>query len=261
MAEAKRLGFLGLVGYGDVFLGENLCERPGAGSVLSGAGALGQVADSLESKSRAAGWLPLALIVCDEPVGDGVANLLERLRDLPAMDARRSVQWSVTTSLGRDASADARALVGRLSLPFLSRFAPEDVRFPWAFYNDASRETLGLGMFRLRQTTDLRDRLLWTWNANYGNPYFDFDGREGDAAWCSSTADERLRCTVELDRVVDRGLTDYRVALGLKRLLEERKDLSPEQAAQGRGLLDEAASGGAKGDAWTLKAAEFQEKL
>ncbi len=116
-------------------------------------------------------------------------------------------------------------------------------------------------MFRLRQTTDLRYRLLWVWNQNMGNPYFDFDGREGDAAWCSSTADARLRCSVELDRVVDRGLTDYRVALGLKRLLEERKDLSPSQRARGLELLKEARSDDVNADAWLAEAGEYQEKL
>ena len=261
MTAAKQLGFLGVAGYGDVFLGENLCERPGADSALSDAGRLKQAADALETKARESHWLPLALIVCDEPVGAGIEALSERLRSLPAMDARRLVQWSVTTSLGKQASPEVRKLVGQVSLPFLSEYSPENIKFPWAFYNDTSRATLGLEMFRLRQTTDLRYRLLWTWNANSSNPYFDFDGRESDLAWCSSTADARLRCSVEYDRVVDRGLTDYRVALGLKRLLDERKDLSPEQAAQGRNLLKEALSEGTSGDAWISKAGEYQEKL
>ncbi|HEX4048755.1 MAG TPA: hypothetical protein VH309_13010, partial [Elusimicrobiota bacterium] len=260
MTAAKRLGFLGLAGYGDVFLGENLCERAGPDSILDGA-RLAQTAAGLESKARADRWLPLALIVCDEPVGAGVQEASDRLRGLPPMDARRLVQWSVTTSLGDSASKPVRELVRRISLPFLSEFSPEGPKFPWAFYNGASRETLGLGMFRLRRTTDLRDRLLWTWNANAGNPYFDFDGRESDYAWCSSTADARLRCSVELDRVVERGLADYRVALGLQRLLEERKDLTPEQRARGRELLREAETAGVDPDSWLSKAGEYQEKL
>lgn len=261
MTEAKRLGFLGLVGYGDVFPGEDLCGQPGAQSALTGPGRFKQVADGLETRAAERGWLPLSLIVCDEPVGAGVANLSARLQDLPPMDAQRRVQWSVTTSLGRYASAAGRKLVSQVSLPFLSEFAPEDVRAPWAFYNNISRETTGLEMFRLRQTTDLRDRLLWTWNSNYANPYFDFDGREGDLAWCASTADERLRCSVEFDRVVDRGFGDYRAALGLKRLLDERKDLSPEQRARGVELLKEAQTTGTDADAWLMKAGEYQEKL
>jgi hypothetical protein len=261
MAAAKSAGFLGLVGYDDVFLGENLCATPGPDTALSGAGRLGKIADALEAASAAGRWLPLALVVCDEPVGDRVAELSRRLDDLPPMNASRRVQWSVTTSLGRYAGPEVRRLVRQVSLPFLSAFSPSEISFPWAYYNDASRQTLGLGMYRLRRTTDLRDRLLWTWNESVSNPYFDFDGRESDYAWCASTADERLRCSVELDRVVDRGLTDYRIALGLRKLLEERKDLSPEKRAQGLGLLEQAEAPGTDPDAWLRMAGEFEERL
>jgi hypothetical protein len=261
METAGRMGFLGLVGYGDVFRGENLCASANGSSALTGTVRFRQVADELESRARERHWLPLALIACDEPVGAAVGEAARRLADLPRIDPRRLVQWSVTTSLGPRAPADVRTLIGQISLPFLSEFSPEEIRFPWAYYNAASRKTVGLGMFRLRRTTDLRYRLLWVWNQNLGNPYFDFDGRENDAAWCASTADERLRCSVELDRVVDRGLTDYRVALGLKRVLDERTDLSRAQREQGLDLLKEAQSEDADADAWLLKAGEYQERL
>jgi hypothetical protein len=261
MTAAKAAGFLGLVGYGDVFLGERLCGPPDAESVLIGPGRFKQAADALETHARERRWLPLALVACDEPVGAAVDDAARRLADLPPIDGGRLVQWSVTTSLGRRATPGVRTLIRQVSLPFLSEFSPEDIRFPWAYYNDASRRTVGLEMFRLRRTTDLRYRLLWAWNQNLANPYFDFDAREGDAAWCASTADARLRCTVDLDRVIDRGLTDYRAALGLARVLEERKDLTPAQRSRGLELLKEAETDGADPDAWLAKAGEFQEGL
>jgi hypothetical protein len=261
MAEAKRLGFKGLAGYGDIFHGENLCAAPDANSTLSGTVRFRQAADELEARARERNWLPLALIACDEPVGVAVDEAAKRLADLPKIGADRLVQWSVTTSLGRRADRAAQTLIHQVSLPFLSEFLPGDIRFPWAFYNDSSRKTVGLEMFRLRRSTDLRYRLLWVWNQNMGNPFFDFDGRENDAAWCSSTADARLRCTVELDRVVERGITDYRVALGLKRVLEERRGLSQGQRTQGQALLQEAQSEDVDADAWLTKTAEYQEKL
>jgi hypothetical protein len=259
MAEARSLGFQGLVGYGDVFHGENLCAPAADDSPLSGALRFQEAADLLEARAKAHHWLPLALIVCDEPVGAAVDDAAHRLRLLPKIDAGRLVQWSVTTSLGAHATAAGRTLVSQVSLPFLSEFSAGDIRFPWAFYNDTSRKTVGLGLYRLRKTTDLKYRLMWNWNQNLGDPYFDFDSRESDYAWCSSTADERLRCTVEMDRVVDRGLTDYRVALGLERFLAARKDLTAEQRARGERLLDEARSNGVDADAWLAKAADYQE--
>ena len=90
---------------------------------------------------------------------------------------------------------------------------------------------------------------------------FDFDSRENDAAWCSSTASGRLRCSVELDRIIDRGLTDYRVALALKRILEARKAMNQAQKIQGVDLLKEALSNEVDADDWLLKAGEYQEKL
>jgi|GEM_PF-1145813 len=261
MSEAKRLGFLGLVGYDDVFSRENLCEKAAPDDPLARADVWRRTFDGLEAKAKQNSWLPLALIVCDEPVGDRAGALLDRLQELPAPDPRRRVQWSVTTSLGREATPQARELARRVSLPFLAGFAPEEIRFPWAFYNAPSRDSLGLGMYRLRKTTDLRYRLLWTWNANSANPYFDFDGRESDYAWCSSKEDESLRCSVGFDREIDRGLTDYRIALGLERLLDERKDLSPEQAARGQAILEEARTNGVDPEAWLAKAAAFEEDL
>jgi hypothetical protein len=167
----------------------------------------------------------------------------------------------VTTSLGPHASFETRELTRLVGIPFLEGFSQDELHFPWAFYNDISRRTLGLGMFQLRQTTDMRYRLLWAWNQNLSNPYFDFDSREGDVAWCSSSRDAGLRCSVELDRVIDRGITDYRVALGLKRVLEERKDLNADQKAQGRDLLEAAQSADVNSDEWLFKAGEYIERL
>ena len=260
MSMAKRFGFKGLVGYG-AFRDDNLCAPAAPDSPLSGSRQFKQVTDELESRARDRHWLPLALIACDEPVGAAVEAVMERFKSLPATDSRQPVQWSVTTSLGRHAAPGALKLINQVGVPFLADFSPEEIKFPWAFYNNASRKTLGLEMFRLRQTTDMRYRLLWAWNQNMGNPYFDFDGRETDVAWCSSTADARLRCSVELDRVIDRGITDYRAALGLKRTLEERKNLDRDQRQEGLKLLEEALSDGVDSEAWLLKAGEYQERL
>src|SRR5262249_24084683 len=79
MATARRLGFLGLVGYDSVFSGENLCSSAERGSLLGTPARFRQVVDALEARAKEMNWLPLTLVVCDEPVGAGVTALLSRL--------------------------------------------------------------------------------------------------------------------------------------------------------------------------------------
>jgi hypothetical protein len=255
MDEAKKMGFQALVGYNNIFVGENLC-RDGA--------QFKHVADALEARAKENNWLPLTLIVCDEPVGADLTALLDRLEGLSKgtlSGKQRKVHWSVTTSLGKFGSPENQKLVREVDLPFLSEFSENEIKFPWGYYNSTSRKTLGLQMFHLRQTTDLKYRMMWVWNQNLANPYFAFDAREDDLAWCSSLENADLRCTVDLDRVIDRGITDYRIALTLKHQLEKNQHLSAEQKAEGKALLKETASDQTDPDAWSLRVGNYLEKF
>jgi hypothetical protein len=102
----------------------------------------------------------------------------------------------------------------------------------------------------------LRYRMSWVWNQNLANPYFSFDGREDDLAWCSSKESGELRCTVELDRMIDSGVTDYRIALGLKQAIEK----NPRIKSEGQALLKEAADEKTDPDTWRLKVGNLLEK-
>ena len=260
MTKARAMGFLGLVEYGGALFGENLCTPVSQDSQLRTADDVRQLTQALEARSHAANWLPLTLVLCDEPVGAAVPVLTQRLRDFPKTGADARVRWAVTTSLGREATPETRALVTAVDLPFLSDFKTDEIKFPWVFYNTLSRSSVGLGMYRLRRNTDLRGRFLWSWNQNASNPYFAFDGREDDYAWCSSTLEGKLRCSVELDRVVDRGLTDYRVALTLKRALA-RPQLTEDHRFDGLTILNAATDEKVDPDAWLEKAAAYLEGL
>jgi hypothetical protein len=64
-----------------------------------------------------------------------------------------------------------------------------------------------------------------------------------------------------LDRVIDRGITDYRIALTLKHQLEKNQHLSAEQKAEGKALLKETASDQTDPDAWSLRVGNYLEKF
>jgi hypothetical protein len=259
MKLARKMGFQGLVGYNDVFSGQNLCtDSAGTASDFK------QVADALEARANERHWLPMTLVICDEPVGEAVNTLLDKMKAFPKFSKnshQRKIFWSITTSLGEHETSENRKLVAATDLPFLSEFSKGDIRSPWGFYNNTSRKTLGLGMFQLRQTTDLRYRMMWVWNQNLANPFFAFDGREDDLGWCSSLENGKLRCSVESDRVIEQGLQDYRVALSLKHLLEKKPHLNANKKSQGLKLLKESQSEKVDSDAWTLQVGEYLESL
>ncbi len=58
----------------------------------------------------------------------------------------------------------------------------------WGFYNDGSRWTFGVYMFKAAQQFGMKFRTCWHWNASAGDPYYALDCREDDYAWCTATA-------------------------------------------------------------------------
>jgi hypothetical protein len=258
MSAARKLGFQGVVGYDEIFAGSGPCAANS--SLFSDPARLRAVATELEERAIDSNWLPFALIVCDEPPASDLPKLITKLEKAD-LGRGRKVQWGVTTSLGKEADPLDRKLVSLVGMPFLQGFAKDDLRFPWAYYNDPSRSSVGLRMFDLRESSDLRYRMIWAWNVNSANPYFSLDGREDDIAWCSSLMDGDLQCTVELDRVYDAGVTDYRIALALKHALATRTALAPALKAEGQKLLGEARDEHVDPDKWRAKVGELLERL
>ncbi len=220
MKEAKSLGFREVVGYSEVFQGLDLCNADHSPAQLK------KIFKVMEERSRKESWLPLTLVVCDEPEGDFLDTLLKRMDQWPALSETARVRWSVTTNLSSKASLQQKRLVERQSFPFLADFGANfRPQKPWAFYNNSSRFNFGFRLFALKQRSALALRLAWTWNQNSGNPYYALDGREDDYNWCNSTSSGDLICTLQYDRQVLRGVQDYRYALTLQKLIDRSPEL------------------------------------
>ena len=241
MDHAKELGFKSVVGYLEIISGFSLCNSDSKSFYsLEPKDFYRQFAALVSEHAEAKGWLPVKMIVCDEPLDgevDRISNLMTSLNAMPS----ELVQYSVTFSA--NSKAKASRLLSELPFSFLNQFDDSalkqiaDSKKSFAFYNRPYRDTFGFYLYRLKTTASLGLRLAWNWNQNAGNPYYPFDGREDDYNWCNSTPDGDLMCTVFLDRHIREGLDDYRYALTLDRVVSGLKD--PLLAARGRKLVEE----------------------
>ncbi|MCC7490907.1 MAG: hypothetical protein IT204_01090 [Fimbriimonadaceae bacterium] len=182
----------------------------------------------LQEHARAAGWLPVAYNLCDEPIGDAIpphtANAAAWRAAAPA-----DLLTTGATSLTGAAAADPHlALAQSVKIANLNTHDPAAIQAiragggQWAFYNGGNRFTLGLYMLKAVREAGMAFRLSWHFNATAGDPYYALDSREDDYAWVVSNARGELLPTLELRQQVQAGLTDYRAAATLERLLRER---------------------------------------
>ncbi len=104
----------------------------------------------------------------------------------------------------------------------------------WAFYNGGNRWTYGVYMYKAVQQFGMKFRLGWHWNATGGDPYYPLDCREDDYAWCNANADGELIPSLEFEREMRGGITDYRTLLTLARLAKEKHDAPAEALIAGR---------------------------
>ena len=239
MAQARRQGFLSAAAYGRIVKGIDLCrDHPPTAFGMDRKAFFQQLDSALRRQAARRNWLPLKLILCDEPVGDEVKAAEDVFSVLPE-SAGDAIQYSAAFSAGKSAEYDT--LLKTVPFPLLNLFNGAALSFmqrtgkQWGFYNRASRSTFGFYLYRLRAQTPLNYRLAWNWNQNAGNPYFALDSREDDYNWCNSTPQGDLLCTVFLDRHVREGLDDYRYALTLARRLAQIRE--PIVLQKGRELL------------------------
>jgi len=248
MAEARAAGFHDVVvdygaagwGFNPYGMDQGAMQAAGFTDYVEFLQALLQAVDE---HAQAAGWLPVAYNLCDEPIGDAIP---------PA--AENAVAWRTAappgllttgaTSLKSPAPDDphlplARAL-GIANLNGHDVAAIEAIRAgggDWAFYNGGSRWTFGTYMFKCAQQYGMRFRLSWHWNCAAGDPYYALDCREDDYAWCNTNAQMELIPSIHFEREVREGFDDYRYMLTLSRVLQERPN--HPAAAAARQLLDE----------------------
>ncbi len=214
MQMAQMHGFLSLTAYNSVLAYQDLCRGQFSDNDLK------RMADRLNQESVKQKWLPLNIVICDEPVGEELPGALRRTRLLQSFNTPK-VQFGTAFSYdGKD--EEFKTLYNDSKLPFLGLFSYEKLvtdQKKWYFYNSANRASFGFGLFKLRETTNLQGRIAWNWNQNAGNPYFPLDAREDDVNWCNSLRSGDLQCAVFFKRHILEGLNDYRLA----RLLQKTK--------------------------------------
>ncbi|MBC7741475.1 MAG: hypothetical protein H7061_04705, partial [Bdellovibrionaceae bacterium] len=218
MNLAKQNHFKSLVAYNAVFSNQDLCFGSFSNADLE------LWVEALKQQSKLKQWLPLQIIVCDEPVGsEDLKKAVSRVETLQKFSDDH-LQFGAAFSFNSQ-HQESKELYSKSQLPFLNLFDMDKLKSDqknWIYYNAADRSSFGFGLFRLRQQTALQARIAWNWNQNAGNPYFALDAREDDINWCNSLKDGQLQCSVFLKRHILEGLNDYRLALLLKTLKSEK---------------------------------------
>jgi hypothetical protein len=225
MKLARDSGFLNLFAYNLFFNNADLCYGTFTKNQLK------DIVGQLNSVSQKQKWLPLTIVICDEPVGDLWQKAIERTTFLQTL-SNANIQFSTAFS-DEIHIPESQKLLNLSNLPMLNLFSIKKLqqnKIPWLYYNSANRSSFGFGLAKLKKNTELRGRIAWNWNQNAGNPYFALDAREDDVNWCNSLRDGQLQCTVFLKRHIQEGLNDYRLLLLIENL--SYKKLSDRQFAE-----------------------------
>ncbi|HCE46053.1 MAG TPA: hypothetical protein DET40_21120 [Lentisphaeria bacterium] len=228
MKLAKDKDMLLFVNYGTAIQGLNLYGYPNPANPADYGfkdldSLYGHVFSLIDKHSQEAGWIPLVITICDEPIGDDVSKSMKNAALLKKC-ATDNMRFAGATSLSKEHAGNA-GLVQSLDI------ANFNVHDKWsvdeankgggfAFYNGGNRWTYGPYMFMLRQKYKMKFRLAWHWNCNAGDPYYALDCREDDYAWANANAKGELVTSVAFERIRE-GIDDYRYLLTLKKLAEK----------------------------------------
>ncbi len=233
MEEARARGFVALLGYGAVFRDEDACHSKRSKADWS------RLFTQLEEESLQKNWLPLTLVMCDEPEGDELGRVLTWVNSLPVRSKNARVKWSVSTHIEKGSSSEHKSLAGKTPTALLADFENSELKGPWIFYNNLSRWNFGYRTWALFEAGGLEARFAWTWNQNAADPFNPLDAREDDYRWCTSLASSQLACTLEFYQKVSRGVQDIRRALTLQLVANDSRS---QRRAEAQKLLNEIRS-------------------
>ncbi len=247
MAEARAAGFDDIVvnynggirGFDNYRIDRGAMQNAGFADYTD---FLRAVLAEVDAHARAAGWLPAAYNLCDEPIGDAIAASAENARAWRDAAPGTLLTTGATSLRSPEPDDPHLPLAGALKIANLNlhdRAAIEAIRAAgsdWAFYNGGNRWTFGTYMYKCAQEYGMCFRLSWHWNNCAGDPYYALDCREDDYAWCVTNAAMDLIPTLHFEREIREGIDDYRYMLTLARLVREKPD--HPAAAAARELID-----------------------
>ena len=245
MERARRCGFTMPVITYCGFPGLDLYHRDEAAMRAAGFSDYSKFIKAIFSAVQAhadeANWLPVYWNLGDEPMGDELVRAAENAEAYRAAFPKGPPKFTAATSTEVAKPDDphfrfAKALhVANLNghneavVELLHRLGTD-----WAFYNGGNRWTYGVYLYKAAKQFDMKFRLSWHWNATAGDPYHALDCREDDYAWCNASPAGTLIPSVEFERDMRGGLTDYRTMLTLARLAREKHDAAGEALIQKR---------------------------
>ena len=197
---------------------------------------------AIHEHAKSANWLPVAWNLCDEPIGDAIANSVANAKAWRAAapeDFLLSGATSVTSPLANNphlALAQALKIADLNTHDEAAINAIHQAGGDWAFYNGGNRWTFGTYLYKCATQYGLKFRLSWHWNAAAGDPFYALDCREDDYSWCVSDPDGNLITSLVFEREIREGIDDCRYLQTLGRLVREHPN-SPAAKA-GQALID-----------------------
>lgn len=248
MADARAAGFKSVVinynggirDFDNYYMDEEAMKSAG---FTRYADFLRAILSVVDVHAKAAGWLPVAFNLADEPIKDNVPKAVANAQAWREA-APAGILTTGATSVEAARSDDPHlALAKALRIANLNSHdetaikAIQNAGSDWAFYNGGNRWTFGTYMFKTAKQHNMKFRLSWHWNAAAGDPYYALDSREDDYAWCSVNANRELIPTIHFERDIREGVDDYRYMLTLSRLLQAKPN--HPAAANARKLLDD----------------------
>ncbi len=189
--------------------------------------------------AQEANWLPVYWSLGDEPLEPGAVAAATQNAEAwrKAFPQGPPFTTLFTSYRGKDDQKPEFKLAKALQAPSMNDHDEDTINLlhhagdEWGFYNDGSRWTFGVYMFKAAQQFGMKFRTCWHWNASAGDPYYALDCREDDYAWCTATPDGRLMETTYFEEL-RAGLGDYRRMLTLKHLIAAKPNSPAAKAGQ-----------------------------
>jgi hypothetical protein len=194
---------------------------------------------AVQKHADAVGWLPVYWNIGDEPDGDDVVRSAENAEAYRKAFPKGPPFFTAASSFrGGDRNDPRFRLAKALHVADWNDHDKASVqllraaRGDWAFYNEGSRWTYGIYLYKATKEYGMKFRVSWHWNNAAGDPYYALDCREDDYAWCGASPAGELIPAVHFERLRE-GLGDYRRMLTLARLAKERAGTRAAREAEG----------------------------
>ncbi len=188
-------------------------------------------------------WLPVYFCLGDEPIGDNVTKSMENAAAYRKAFPNGNPSFTIFSSFRGKNTSDPHYLLGKqFQCPSFNGHDEDSIKLlkaagsDWSFYNNGSRWTYGIYLYKAVKEFDCKYRLSWHWNMCAGDPYYALDCREDDYCWANSSPAGDLILTLDLERNIRTGIDDYRRLLTLSRL--EKEKAGTPAAESGRKLID-----------------------